>query len=244
MTQTSYAVVSSTGYVENVIIIDDTDTDSIDVLTAMYQEQQKKLVAVTSPNAGYAHVGGSWESDRVPMFRPPQPPGTQWDDAAGIWVTVNLTVDPPTATLGQQLTVTYIDQRSSAPANVDVTFNGTTTNVALVDHQAQLQITAPTSVGTATVTANVITVDVPVELPLPSLTASTLTIPADGTTASTVTYANQNDGAPTSATFNVNGALTTEPVMNGQAAIDVTSTTSGDTITVTCEGMSVQIVVS
>lgn len=73
------------------------------------------------------------------------------------------------------------------------------------------------------------------------LTANPPSIPADGTTSSEVTYKDESADPPAEVTFDINGVTSTQDVVDGVAQIAVTSKTSGDIVTVTCQGLSVQI---
>jgi hypothetical protein len=78
-----------------------------------------------------------------------------------------------------------------------------------------------------------------------SLVANPARIPPDGTTASTVTWtATEGATAPAQVTFDINGTPKTVNTANNQAAVEVTSTTAGETITVTCEGLTATVTVS
>lgn len=81
--------------------------------------------------------------------------------------------------------------------------------------------------------------------PPPTLDSDLVSITGDGVAAATVTYANSWPGSPASVTFTVNDASLAEvPLVDGQAAIEVASTTPGDTITVQAAGLTVQIEVT
>lgn len=81
-------------------------------------------------------------------------------------------------------------------------------------------------------------------IPLPALTTDVPSIPPDGTTAATITYTNGQPDAPASVVFDVNGSTTEVALSGGSASIAVTSTTSGDEVTVQADGLSITIGVS
>lgn len=69
------------------------------------------------------------------------------------------------------------------------------------------------------------------------------TIPANGTTAATVTYTDNRAAPADHVTFVVNGEEQDPPVplVDGKASITVASSTAGDTVTVSAEGLGVSI---
>lgn len=78
-----------------------------------------------------------------------------------------------------------------------------------------------------------------VPIPRPALTADVPSIAPDGATPAVVTYTNHEPTAPLAVDFTVNGsAPSTVALTDGAAAVEVTSATPGDTITVTAGGLS------
>lgn len=83
---------------------------------------------------------------------------------------------------------------------------------------------------------------VPVPPPRRNLAVDRTSIPGDGTTAATVTYTDTHNDAPASVVFTVNGLDSNAVDLVGAAAtLQVTSTTPGDVIEVTVNGLSLSI---
>lgn len=80
-------------------------------------------------------------------------------------------------------------------------------------------------------------------VPPEEITAEPASIPPDGTTPALVTYIDNRPGASGDVTFDVNGVEQDIPLANGSAAINVTSSTPGDTVTVRCGGVAATVTV-
>lgn len=78
-------------------------------------------------------------------------------------------------------------------------------------------------------------------VPPPSLSTDKNEITGNGTDVATVTYTDAGSDVPAEVTLDVNGATQTVAVANGSAAVGVTSSSPGDTVTVSCEGLSLTI---
>lgn len=77
--------------------------------------------------------------------------------------------------------------------------------------------------------------------PPPTLEADRYTIPADNATPAVLTLRRTRGAGPV--TFVVNGLEVSRPVVKGDAVLEVTSATPGDTIIVTADGLAATITV-